>query len=84
MLLRLFFLFIIFVFIMYLLLRVVLPYKFRKMSRNMKEAAKEREHEYRQRGRKEGDVTIENPGKDKHKRDYNDGDYVDYEEIKDE
>ncbi|MDA3910409.1 MAG: hypothetical protein PF448_03510 [Bacteroidales bacterium] len=84
MLIRLLFLFIIFVFIMFLLLRVVLPYKFRKISRKMQHAAEERDRENRQRGKKEGDVTIETPGKSKNKRDYSDAEFVDYEEIKDE
>lgn len=84
MLLRLLFIFIIFIFIIYFLLRVVLPHKLRKMSRNMQNAAEEREREYRQRGKKEGDVTIETSGKSKSKRNDLDGEYVDYEEIKDE
>jgi len=84
MLLRLLLIFIIFIFIMYLLLRVVLPHKLRKISRKMENAAEEREREYRQRGKKEGDVTIETPGKSKGKHDYKDAEYVDYEEIKDE
>jgi hypothetical protein len=50
----------------------------------MQNAAEEREREYRQRGKKEGDVTIETPGKSKTNRNYSDAEYVDYEEIKDE
>jgi hypothetical protein len=50
----------------------------------MQNAAEEREREYRQRGKKEGDVTIETSGKSKSKRNDLDGEYVDYEEIKDE
>ncbi|MEA1874260.1 MAG: hypothetical protein U9N51_07530 [Bacteroidota bacterium] len=69
---------------MYLLLRVVLPYKFRKISRKMQNTAEERERENRQRGKKEGDVTIETPRKSKSQRDFNDAEYVDYEEIKDD
>lgn len=83
-LLRLLLLFFIFMFILFLLVRVLLPYKFRQLSKKMKEQAEEQQRAYKQSEKKEGEVTIDNPQKAKNRTSSSQGEYVDYEEIKDE
>jgi hypothetical protein len=64
--------------------RIVIPWLFRRKVNQMKNEQEKRSQEYRNRGKKEGDVTIENipnDKKSKRKKEKDEAEYTDYEEI---
>ncbi|HKK69419.1 MAG TPA: hypothetical protein VJ946_14445 [Bacteroidales bacterium] len=67
-----------------LMFRIVIPWLFRRKVNKMKNEQEKRSQEYRNRGKKEGDVTIENISDDKkskRKKEKDKAEYTDYEEI---
>lgn len=67
-----------------LIFRYLIPRRLRKMTENMKNAAEEKQEEYNNKGKKEGEVTINKKSTTKKSGKNSDkGEYVDYEEIND-
>ncbi len=66
--------------IIYLIIRVFSRYFIRRFAKNMQQNFEERQNRYNQR--KEGDVTIKKNSSNDKKIKKDEGDYIDFEEIK--
>ncbi|MDY6800001.1 MAG: hypothetical protein SVU94_02105 [Bacteroidota bacterium] len=74
--------FILILFIIFFLIRVVTRFILKKYVKNMQNQYKDSHHQTQQK--KEGDVTIKSSSKQNKKIDDDIGDYIDYEEVKDD
>lgn len=67
-----------------LLVRVVLPWRLRKMAKRMQDQMNENQNRYNRSERKEGEVTVEKDKNTSNSKGFpTDGEYVDYEEVED-
>ncbi len=73
--------FILIVFVIFFILKFIAQYFLRSFLKNMQKNSGNQQTQYNQR--KEGDVTINTKAKTGKKIDKDEGDYVDFEEIKD-
>ncbi len=74
--------FILILFIVFFVIRLVTRFILKRYIKNMQERYKDKQQQYNQKT--EGDVTIKSSSKQNKKIDDDMGDYVDYEEVKDD
>ena len=72
--------FILIVFLVFFILKFIAQYFLRSFLKNMQKNSRDQQTQYNQK--KEGDVTINTKAKTGKKIDKDEGDYIDYEEIK--
>jgi membrane protein implicated in regulation of membrane protease activity len=72
--------FILIVFLVFFILKFIAQYFLRSFLKNMQKNSSDQQTQYNQK--KEGDVTINTKAKTGKKIDKDEGDYIDYEEIK--
>ena len=80
---RLFLFVLVFIVLINLLVRYVLPWRIRKMANKMQNDLSNQQKDYERSKKKEGEVTIENNNPKNEKGFKSKGEYVDYEEVDD-